>query len=123
MSEALLLSTWWFGLPANLAGLADVRRAGGALDAMEKVCVSCELDLSCDSVGVGGLPDASGEVSLDGAVMLSPARSAGVAYVRKYPHPVSIARRVMEKTPHKLLVGDGAEAFAAAQGFKPAELL
>jgi isoaspartyl peptidase/L-asparaginase-like protein (Ntn-hydrolase superfamily) len=121
--QGLLLSTWWFGLPANLAGLADVRRRGGALDAMEKVCVFCELDPCCDSVGVGGLPDASGEVSLDGAVMLSPAKSAGVAYVRKYAHPVSIARRVMERTIHKLLVGEGAERFAAAQGFQQATLL
>jgi isoaspartyl peptidase/L-asparaginase-like protein (Ntn-hydrolase superfamily) len=55
--------------------------------------------------------------------MLSPARSAGVGYVRRYAHPVSIARRVMEKTPHKLLVGEGAERFAAAEGFATAELL
>jgi isoaspartyl peptidase/L-asparaginase-like protein (Ntn-hydrolase superfamily) len=121
--DALLLSTWWFGLPANAAGIEAARRADGVLDALERTCVSCELDLSCDSVGVGGLPDASGEVSLDGAVMLSPARSAGVAYVRRYAHPVSIARRVMERTVHKLLVGEGAERFAAAQGFKEAKLL
>jgi isoaspartyl peptidase/L-asparaginase-like protein (Ntn-hydrolase superfamily) len=55
--------------------------------------------------------------------MLAPAQSAGVAYVRKYPHPVSIARRAMERTPHKLLVGAGAERFAAEQGFAEAPLL
>jgi L-asparaginase/N4-(beta-N-acetylglucosaminyl)-L-asparaginase len=123
MPQPILVSTWPFGLPANDAGFPHARRPGGILDALEQTCLHCELDPAVDSVGVGGLPDASGHVSLDGAVMLSPATSAGVAYVRKYPHPVSIARRVMEKTPHKLLVGEGAEAFAAAQGFEPAELL
>jgi L-asparaginase/N4-(beta-N-acetylglucosaminyl)-L-asparaginase len=123
MPDPILLSTWHFGLPANDAGFPHLLKPGGLLDALEQTCIACELDPNCDSVGVGGLPDASGEVSLDGAVMLSPARSAGVAYVRKYPHPVSIARRVMEKTPHKLLVGEGAERFAAREGFKPAQLL
>ncbi len=98
-------------------------KPGGILDGLERTCVACELDLGCDSVGVGGLPDASGEVSLDGAIMLSPARSAGVGYVRRYPHPVSIARQVMERTPHKLLVGEGAERFAAALGFEEMTLL
>jgi N4-(beta-N-acetylglucosaminyl)-L-asparaginase len=123
MPDPILISTWWFGLPANAAGWPHAQRAGGLLDALEQTCISCELDPKVDSVGVGGLPDASGEVSLDGAIMLSPARSAGVGYVRKYPHPVSIARRVMDKTPHKLLVGEGAERFAAREGFATAELL
>ncbi len=123
MAEPILISTWRFGLPANAAGWPHLLRPGGVLDALEQTCIACELDPNVNSVGVGGLPDASGEVSLDGAIMFSPARSAGVAYIRKYPHPVSIARRVMEKTPHKLLVGDGAERFAAREGFTPAQLL
>jgi L-asparaginase/N4-(beta-N-acetylglucosaminyl)-L-asparaginase len=123
MPDPILLSTWRFGLPANSAGWPHARRPGGLLDALEQTCVSCELDPEVNSVGVGGLPDASGEVSLDGAIMLSPARSAGVGYVRHYPHPVSIARRVMEKTPHKLLVGEGAERFAREEGFATANLL
>ena len=123
MPDPILVSTWRFGLPANNAGWPYINKPNGLLDGLEQTCIACELDLSVDSVGVGGLPDSSGEVSLDGAIMLSPARSAGVAYVRKYPHPVSIARRAMEKTPHKLLVGDGAERFAAGEGFAPAQLL
>jgi L-asparaginase/N4-(beta-N-acetylglucosaminyl)-L-asparaginase len=122
MAEPILISTWRFGLPANAAGWPHLLKSG-VLDALEQTCIACELDPNVNSVGVGGLPDASGEVSLDGAIMLGPARSAGVAYIRKYPHPVSIARRVMEKTPHKLLVGDGAERFAAQEGFAPAQLL
>lgn len=123
MPDPLLVSTWHFGLPANAAGFPHLLRPGGLLDALEQTCISCELDPGCDSVGIGGLPDASGQVSLDGAIMLSPAQSAGVAYIRNFPHPVSIARRVMEKTPHKLLVGEGAERFARQQGFAAAALL
>jgi N4-(beta-N-acetylglucosaminyl)-L-asparaginase len=124
MPDPILLSTWPFGLAANAAGFPHLaKQPDGILDALEQTCIHAELDPNVDSVGIGGLPDASGQVSLDGAVMLNPARSAGVACVRKYSHPVSIARRVMEKTPHKLLVGDGAELFAAQQGFKPATLL
>jgi L-asparaginase/N4-(beta-N-acetylglucosaminyl)-L-asparaginase len=119
----ILLSTWRFGLPANAAGWPHLQRPGGLLDALEQTCIACELDPHVNSVGVGGLPDSSGIVSLDGAIMLSPAQSAGVGYLRGYPHPVSVARRVMEKTPHKLLVGDGAERFAAAEGFATAQLL
>jgi L-asparaginase/N4-(beta-N-acetylglucosaminyl)-L-asparaginase len=123
MPDPILLSTWHFGAPANAAGFPHLTKHHGILDALEQTCIHAELDPAVDSVGIGGLPDSSGTVSLDGAIMLSPARSAGVAYLRKYPHPVSIARRVMEKTPHKLLVGEGAELFAAQQGFKPATLL
>ena len=123
MPDPILLSTWHFGLPANRAGWPYLLKAGGLVDGLEQTCVACELDPAVDSVGVGGLPDASGEVSLDGAIMLSPARSAGVGYVRNYAHPVSIARRVMERSPHKLLVGEGAERFAKEQGFPTAELL
>jgi isoaspartyl peptidase/L-asparaginase-like protein (Ntn-hydrolase superfamily) len=76
-----------------------------------------------DSVGIGGTPDVEGNITLDGSIMLSPEKSAGVACIRHYAHPVSIARKVMEKTPHKLLVGEGAEKFAAACGFKKEKLL
>jgi N4-(beta-N-acetylglucosaminyl)-L-asparaginase len=123
MADPILISTWRFGLPANAAGWPYLQKPNGLLDALEQTCIACELDPGVDSVGVGGLPDASGEVSLDGAIMLSPAQSAGVAYIRNYAHPVSIARRAMERTPHKLLVGEGAERFAHEQGFARAKLL
>ncbi|MFM1866998.1 MAG: hypothetical protein RL591_406, partial [Planctomycetota bacterium] len=76
-----------------------------------------------DSVGYGGLPDASGRVSLDGCVMLSPAQCGSVAGLRRHLHPVSIARRVMERTPHVMLVGADADLFANAQGMGEVELL
>jgi isoaspartyl peptidase/L-asparaginase-like protein (Ntn-hydrolase superfamily) len=69
------------------------------------------------------LPDASGRVSLDASIMLSPARRGAVANMRRFPHPISVARRVMEVTPHVLLAGAEADDFAAAQGFEEQELL
>src|SRR5687768_569137 len=119
MAFPIILSTWSFGAISSRVGWERLARGDSALDAVEAGCVAVEDDLAVDSVGRGGLPDARGDVSLDGCVMLSPAKSAGVAYVRKYGHPVSIARKVMERTPHKLLVGEGAELFAAENGFQP----
>ena len=123
MPTPLMLSTWTFGLPANRAGLPFLSRPNGALDAVEHAAIAAELDLSCDSVGIGGLPDASGQVTLDACIMLSPAQSAGVAAVRNYAHVASLARKVMELTDHKLLVGPGAELFAQQLGFPTIDLL
>ncbi len=85
----------------------------------------CEDDLDDHYVGTGGLPNASGVVELDAAVMVGSTRAFGaVAAVRGFPHPISIARRVLEALPvHCLLVGEGAERFAEEQGFERAELL
>lgn len=119
----IILSTWSFGRSANAAAWPILAGGGSALDAVERACIAVEDDPTIDSVGRGGLPDASGRVSLDGCVMLSPRRCAGVCFVRRFNHPVSIARRVMEQTHHVLLAGEGADAFAAAQGFTPEDLL
>ena len=123
MAFPVILSTWSFGAISSRVGWGRLVKGESALDAVEAGCVAVEDDVTVDSVGRGGLPDARGDVSLDGCVMLSPAKSAGVACVRKYGNPVSIARKVMERTPHKLLVGEGAEAFAAECGFKEVQLL
>jgi isoaspartyl peptidase/L-asparaginase-like protein (Ntn-hydrolase superfamily) len=123
MPQPIILSTWSFGMPANRAAWPSLSVGGSAIDAVEAAARVPELDPAERSVGLGGLPDASGVVTLDGCIMLSPAKSAGVACVRNYPNVVSIARKVMERTPHKLLVGEGAEAFAAACGFEKRELL
>jgi isoaspartyl peptidase/L-asparaginase-like protein (Ntn-hydrolase superfamily) len=122
MSETIL-STWSFGPVANAAALAELARGGTALDAAVAAAGAVELDPSVNSVGVGGIPDADGQVSLDACVMTDPARCGSVAFVRKYPNPAAIARRVMEKTIHVMLVGEGAEQFAAREGFEAAPLL
>jgi N4-(beta-N-acetylglucosaminyl)-L-asparaginase len=110
----IILSTWTFGQIANAAGWPVLKRGGKSIDAVEQACIAVESDPEVDSVGIGGTPDADGNVTLDGSIMLSPEKAAGVGCIRNYAHPVSIARKVMEKTTHKLLVGPGAEKFAAA---------
>src|SRR5688572_12210474 len=119
----IILSTWTFGEIANAAGWPVLAGGGKSIDAVEQACIVVESDPDVDSVGIGGTPDAEGKITLDGSIMLSPEKSAGVACIQHYAHPVSIARKVMEKTPHKLLVGEGAEKFAAECGFKKEELL
>ena len=79
---ALMLATWSFGLPAIAAGWEGLSAGGSALDAAEAACRYAEADLGNPSVGVGGYPDRNGNVSVDAAVMLSPARCGGVCAVQ-----------------------------------------
>lgn len=122
-SGPLLLSTWSFGRRANEAGWSVILGGGSVLDAIEAACRDAEADPENPTVGWGGLPDSSGRVSLDAAVMLSPARRGAVAAVRRHAHPITIARRVMECTPHVLLVGPDADDFADQQRLEPSLLL
>lgn len=110
------------GLPA---GMALLRQGGSAIDAVETALRLCEANESDHYVGVGGLPNAQGEVELDASIMLGSSRAFGaVAAVKGFPHPISIARAVLEQLPqHCLLVGPGAERFAEECGFERAELL
>lgn len=110
------------GLPAGFASLSD---GGSALDAVEAALRACEDNLADHYVGTGGLPNARGEVELDASVMIGSTRAFGaVGAVKNYPHPISIARAVRERLPqHVLLVGEGAELFAAECGFEEADLL
>ena len=110
------------GLPAGMAVLRD---GGGAPDAVEVALRLCEDNVADHYVGTGGLPNACGDVELDASIMVGSTRAFGaVAAVRGYPHPISIARAVLEDLPqHCLLVGEGAERFAAEHGFERAELL
>ena len=117
------LSTWKHGFNPNAVTYASLAAGSSALDAVEAGAIFCESDLSCMSVGRGGIPDSAGEVTLDASIMDHDGRCGSVAFVRHYEHVASIARRVMEKTKHIMLVGEGAEQFAAAQGFERAELL
>src|SRR5207249_136197 len=118
MHQPLLLSTWSFGQRSNAAAWPALSKGGGSLDAVEAVGCFAESDVTNRTVGVGGLPDASGRVSLDACIMLAPNRSGAVANIRRFGHPVSIARRVMEKTQHVLLAGAEADEFAEREGFK-----
>ncbi len=119
----LLLSTWSFGTIANAASWPVLAAGGTALDAVVAGATAIEDDETVDCVGVGGTPGAEGVVALDACVMTDPNRCGAVADIRHYPNPTAIARRVMEKTIHVMLVGEGAEQFAAREGFQQRTLL
>jgi isoaspartyl peptidase/L-asparaginase-like protein (Ntn-hydrolase superfamily) len=118
-----IITTWKFGAPANEAAWPVLAEGGTALDATIAGATYCELDESVDNVGYGGLPDADGNVSLDASVMDHMGRCGAVACVRKVLHVAQLARRVMERTPHVMLVGESADRFAIEQGFQPQNLL
>ncbi len=122
-ASPFMLSTWSFAPVGADAAYPALAKGGGALDAVVHAATVIEDDPTIDSVGVGGLPDADGEVSLDACVMTDPGRAGAVCFIRHYPNPTQIARRVMEKTIHITLAGDGAEDFANHEGFQRRELL
>lgn len=93
------------------------------LDALISGIKIPEADAMDRSVGYGGRPDRAGNVTLDACIMDNRGNAGSVSYVQGYKHPIEIARRVMEKTPHVMLVGDGVEKFAKAEGFTQENLL
>lgn len=113
----LILSTWNHGLPANAAAIEKFKETGSILDAVETGVKDTELDMDNLSVGLQGLPDREGITTLDASIMTGDGSCGSVAFVRQVKHPISLARAVMEKTPHVMLAGEGARQFAIAQGF------
>ncbi len=112
------------GREGTVAGMAILRKGGSALDAVEEAVRRIEANPTDWSVGYGGFPNFAGEVELDASIMDGNNRAAGaVAGVKRHRNPVSIARRVMEKTPHVMLVGEGADRFADGEGFPSEDLL
>ncbi|GIM61574.1 asparaginase [Capnocytophaga canis] len=121
--KPVVISTWNHGLPANDAAWKILASGGSALDAVEKGVMTTEADPEETSVGYGGYPDREGNVTLDACIMDSQNNAGSVACLKNIKHPISVARLVMEKTPHVMLVGDGAKQFALSQGFKEEDLL
>lgn len=105
-------------MPANAAAMEALIRGGSALDAAEQGVMVVESDLKNLSVGLGGLPDRDGVVTLDACIMDGTGRAGSVCFVQGIAHPVSVARMVLERTPHVMLVGSGAERFARDHGVK-----
>ncbi|MFM8805788.1 MAG: isoaspartyl peptidase/L-asparaginase family protein [Sphingomonadales bacterium] len=115
-TSPVVISTWDAGLEANKAAWTILASEGKALDAVEKGVMVTEESLNC-CVGLGANPDRDGIVTLDACIMDEAFNCGAVAFLERIKHPVSVARRVMEKTPHVMLVGEGAQQFALAEGF------
>lgn len=119
----VVVSTWNFGKAANARAWEILEGNGGAVDAVEAGVRVPEADPSNHSVGLGGYPDRDGRVTLDACIMDHAGNLGAVACLEHIVHAISVARRVMEKTPHVLLVGEGALQFALSEGFVRQDLL
>lgn len=114
--KPIVISTWDAGIAANDAAWKVLKKGGRALDAVEQGVMVTEASQNC-CVGLGANPDRDGFVTLDSCIMDEHANCGSVAFLERIKHPVSVARRVMEKTPHVMLVGSGAQQFAVEEGF------
>lgn len=114
--KPIVISTWKEGINANRAAWQILQRKGRALDAVEAGVMETENSINC-CVGLGANPDRDGIVTLDASIMDENGNAGCVAALERIKHPISVARRVMEKTPHVLLVGEGAQKFAVSEGF------
>ena len=119
----MVISTWKHGMPANVAAMAVLQSGGKAIDAVEAGVKIPEADPESMSVGLGGLPDREGKVTLDACIMDETGNCGSVSFLQHIKHPISVARKVMDETPHVMLSGKGALQFALEQGFPKEDLL
>lgn len=119
-----VVATWDFGFPGARRAWEVVREGGSALDALEAGIRVVEDDPEVNSVGYGGRPNSEGVVECDAGLLWGPTRRVGaVAGLRDIREAISVARRVLERTRHALLVGEGALEFALSQGFERTPML
>ena len=123
VNKQIVISTWGQNVKANAAAWKILSEGGRALDAVEEGVKVPEADPNDVSVGYGGLPDRDGKVTLDACIMDEHANIGSVMALENIMHAISVARLVMEKTPHVQLVGEGALQFALANGFEAINLL
>ncbi|GAB3899527.1 N(4)-(beta-N-acetylglucosaminyl)-L-asparaginase [Larkinella knui] len=114
--QPLVVSTWDSGIIANKGAWPVLQRGGKAIDAVEQAGIAIENDINC-CVGLGGNPDRDGRVTLDSCIMDDRFNCGSVAFLERIKHPVSVARKIMDTTPHVMLVGEGAQQFAVENGF------
>jgi N4-(beta-N-acetylglucosaminyl)-L-asparaginase len=117
-AEPLVISTWDHGIAANAAALKTLASGGSVVDAVEHGVMVTEADPTNLSVGLSGLPDRDGIVTLDACIMAGDGRAGSACFLQGIKHPVSLARMVMDTTPHVMIVGAGAERFARENGMK-----
>ena len=122
MRLPLVVATWH--VKAATAKAMEILQTGGnALDAVEHGCKVEEANKKNQTVGNGGLPDRDGNVTLDASIMDKYGNCGSVMYLQNITHAVSVARKIMEDTPHVMLAGEGAKQFAVSKGFKSEDLL
>lgn len=119
----VVISTWGPNVKANAAAWQVLSKGGYALDAIETGIHVPEADPDDTSVGYGGFPDRDGHVTLDACIMDENGQAGSVTFLEHIMHPISVARKVMENTPHVMMSGDGALQFALSHGFKKEDLL
>lgn len=115
-NKPIVISTWKEGIDANKAAWQILSKKGKAIDAVEAGVMVTENSINC-CVGLGANPDREGIVTLDASIMDENGNAGCVAALERIKHPITVARRVMEKTPHVMLVGEGAQKFAVSEGF------
>lgn len=121
-NKPVCIATWNFPNASLKAG--EMLEAGApALDAVEQGVMVEEADIRNTTVGKGGAPDREGNVTLDACIMDPSGNAGAVMYFKNNTHAVSVARKVMEETPHVILAGEGADKFARKHGFEPENLL
>ncbi|MBK6731425.1 MAG: N(4)-(beta-N-acetylglucosaminyl)-L-asparaginase [Bacteroidetes bacterium] len=114
----IVISTWNFGIYTNEAAWKILSTNGRALDAIEKGIHVAENDLQSTSVGLAGYPDREGHTTLDACIMDENYNCGSVIFLEKIKHPISVARKIMETTPHVILAGSGAQQWALQNGFE-----
>lgn len=122
LTRPIVVCTWDF-FNASAKAWELLATGKSALDAVEQGVMVEEADPNNETVGKGGRPDRDGNVTLDACIMDREGHCGSVVYMQHFVHAVSVARKVMENTPHIILAGKGAEQFALSQGFKKEELL
>lgn len=121
--KPIVISTWNHGMQANVGAWEVLSKGGKSVDAVEQGVRITEADPNNATVGIGGFPDRDGFVTLDACIMDHNENCGSVAFLQDFMHPVSVARKVMDDTPHVMLVGEGAKQFALEKGFKQENLL
>lgn len=123
IKKPLIISTWNFGLPANEEAWKQLKNGKSGLDAIEAGVRIPEADPNERSVGYGGFPDREGKVTLDACIMDHNSDCGSVSFLQGIMHPISVAKKVLQNTPHVMLSGNGALQFALSEGFKEENLL
>ncbi len=123
VSNEPLVVTTWNHKETNKITLDALNKGENALDAIILGIRKVEADPNDMSVGYGGRPDRDGHVTLDACVMNHKGEAGSACFVRDIKHPISLAKAIMEKTPHVILSGKGARKFALENGFNETDLL